>query len=178
MKFPKRQNSGIEGPSNYLKIKDGESVAGILVGELYTYFQTGFGPTAKIVGPGEGKERFRANFVVKEGDKYVAMVWNFGPKIYDALSALSDAGWDLDKTTITIARAGTTKENTRYTVTPSPKPPSEAALKAIQALELNQLGPKTFENELPSPVHISNPPLPQPRKEQAPKDERDPWEGF
>lgn len=150
MKFPKREHA--DGPSNYLKLKDGESVTGILAGELYSYFQTGFGPTAKIVGPGEGKERFRANFVVKEGDKYVAKVWEFGPKIYDILSALSENGWDLNNTLLTISRSGTTKENTKYTVTPSPKSPTQQAMKEIERLELNSLGPKEFANEIKPPV--------------------------
>jgi hypothetical protein len=141
MKFPPRSTNG-EGPSHYLKIKDGESVTGILRGELYKYWQTGFGPTAQIVGPGEGKERFRHNIVVKDGDHYVAKVWEFGPKIYDTLSALDGSGWDLANTLLTISRAGSTKENTKYTVTPNKKEPSVAAMKEIEKLELINLGPK------------------------------------
>lgn len=151
MKFPKRQGSGSDGPSNYLKIKDGESVTGILAGKIHIYYQNGFGPTAEIVGPGEGKQRFRHNFVVKENDQYVAKVWEFGPKIYDILSALSDpkqGGWDLDNTLLTISRTGTTKENTKYTVTPNKKEPTAAALKEIEKLGLNALEPKPFQNEI------------------------------
>lgn len=160
MKFPKRQSNGYDGPSNYLKIKDGESVTGILAGHVCSYFQTGFGPTAIIVGPGSGgKERFRTNFVVKEGDKYVAKVWEFGPKIYDTLSALSENGWDLSNTILTVARTGSTKENTKYTVTPSPKSPTAAALKEIAAMELNQLEPKPFQNEIKPPADDSGIPF-------------------
>lgn len=143
MKFPPRQSNGSDGPSNYLKIKDGESVTGILRGELYKYYQIGFGQTAQIVGPGEGKERFRHNFVVKEADgTYVAKVWEFGPKIYDILSALDVSGWELANTILTISRTGSTKENTKYTVTPNKKEPTATALKEIDKLELNNLGPK------------------------------------
>lgn len=152
MRFPKRANSGHDGPSNYLKIKDGESVTGILRGKIHTYYQSGFGPTAQIVGPGEGKERFRHNFVVKENDKYVAKVWEFGPKIYDMLSALDEAGWDLSKTLLTVSRSGSTKENTKYTVTPNKKEPTPAAMKEIEKLEMNTLGPKgSFPNEIERP---------------------------
>jgi hypothetical protein len=150
MKFPKRQNNG-DGPSNFLKVKDGESVTGILSGKLYIYYQNGFGPTAQIVGPGEGKQRFRHNFVVKEGDQYVAKVWEFGPKIYDQLAALDENGWELEKTLLTISRTGSTKENTKYTVTPSKKEPPAAALKEISKLELNHLEPKVFQSEIDSP---------------------------
>lgn len=144
-KFPPRQNSGSDGPSNYLKIKDGSSVSGILMGEMYSYWQTGFGQTAKLVGVGEGKERFRHNMAVKENDEYVMRVWEFGPKIYDILSALDEAGWDLNNTVITISRVGSTKENTKYTVTPNKKEPPAATMKAIAGLELNKL-----EHRLPS----------------------------
>lgn len=148
MKFPKRQGSGHDGLSNYLKIKDGESVTGILAGKIHIYYQNGFGPTAEIVGPGEGKQRFRHNFVVKENDQYVAKVWEFGPKIYDLLAALDETGWELGKTLLTISRTGTTKENTKYTVTPNKKEPTAAALKEIEKLGLNALEPKPFQNEI------------------------------
>lgn len=150
MKFPKRQNGG-DGPSNYLKIKDGESVTGILVGKPHVYYQVGFGPTAQVVGPGEGKQRFRHNFIVREGDGYVAKVWEFGPKIYDTLAALEDSGWDLDKTLLTVSRTGSTKENTKYTVTPNKKEPTAQALKEIAKLELNTLEPKAFQSEIEKP---------------------------
>lgn len=143
MEFPKRSNGGgSDGPSNYLRIKDGESVTGILRGELYKYYQTGFGPTAQVVGPGEGKERFKANFVVKEDEKFVAKLWEFGPKIYDMLAALHESGWKLDNTLLTISRVGSTKENTKYTVSPMKKEPTAAAMKEIEKLEMNSLGPK------------------------------------
>ena len=150
MKFPKRDR--VNGPSNYLKLKDGESVTGILRGDLYKYYETGFGPTAKIVGPGEGAEKYRANFIVKEGAQYVAKVWNFGGKIYDTLSALEESGWDLDHTLLTVSRVGTTKENTKYTVTPVKQEPSPSALKEIEKLELNTLTPKPFQNEIQKPA--------------------------
>lgn len=148
MKFPKRQNGGHDGPSNYLKVRDGESVTGILSGKIHIYYQNGFGPTAQIVGPGEGKQRFRHNFVVKDGDQYVVKVWEFGPKIYDQLAALDENGWELEKTLLTISRTGSTKENTKYTVTPNKKEPTPAALKEIAKLNLNHLEPKGFPSEL------------------------------
>lgn len=150
MKFPARPKT--DGPSNYLKIKDGESVSGILRGELFTYYETGFGPTAKIVGLGEGGvQKFRSNFIVNEGGKYVAKVWTFGGRVYDTLAALEKNGWDLDNTLLTISRTGSTKENTKYTVTPSPQKPTPQALQAINALELSQLAPKEFQNEITPP---------------------------
>jgi hypothetical protein len=142
MKFPKRENGGGggSGPTNFLRLKDGETVTGILRGDLYSFFSVGFGANTKVVGPGEGgKERYRHNIVVKEGDGYVAKIWEFGSKIYDDLSALEASGWDLQNTLITIARKGSTKENTKYTVTPVKKEPAPATMKIIESLELNTL---------------------------------------
>jgi hypothetical protein len=141
MKFPKREGSGNSEGGNgpFLRIKDGEQVTGILRGKTYQFYQSGFGAASKVVGPGEGKERFRHNFIVKEGDQYVAKIWEFGPKIYDALSALEASGWELETTLLTISRVGSTKENTRYTVTPQKKEPTPAAMKEIDKLTLNVL---------------------------------------
>jgi hypothetical protein len=153
VKFPKRQNKsfgGGDGPKNFLRIKDGEDVVGMLRGEVYPFYAVGFGQDTRVVGPGEGgKERFRHNFIVKEGGKYVAKIWEFGPKIYDTLGALESGGWDLQTTMITISRTGSTKENTRYTVTPIKKEPSALVLKEIEALPLNML---EHRESLPMPT--------------------------
>jgi len=142
MKFPPRQQAGEggEGGGGYLRLKDGESVTGILRGDIHVFYAIGFGADTRVVGPGQGgKRKYRHAFVVKEGQGYAAKIWEFGPKIYDSLSALEAGGWDLQKTLLTINRTGSTKENTKYTVTPNRQEPSEAALNAITALELPTL---------------------------------------
>lgn len=141
MKFPPRQQgeSG-EGTGTFLRLKDGETVTGILRGDIYTFYSIGFGADTRVVEQGKGgKRKYRHNFVVKDGSGYAARVWEFGPKIYDTLSALEQGGWDLQNTLLTISRTGSTKENTKYTVTPNKKEPSEAAMKAMAELELNEL---------------------------------------
>lgn len=141
MKFPKRETSGTNG-ANFLKIKDGETITGILVGETYNYFIKGFGASSQVVGPNEGgKERFRHNLVVKEDGKLVAKIWEFGPKIYDQLAEIS-ADWDLATTNIKISRTGSTKENTKYTVVPLKAPPSAATMKELNSIELHVLNHK------------------------------------
>lgn len=136
MKFPPRaQSDSYEGVGHFLRLKDGDKVTGILIGELHEFYAKGFGAQTEIVGPNEGgKRKYRHNLVIKEGKDYVAKVWEFGPKIYDQLSDFEAAGWDLKKTLITVSRTGTTKENTRYTVTPNKQEPSELALKAMSAI--------------------------------------------
>jgi hypothetical protein len=154
MMFPKREGARSEssdGASSFVRLKDGESVTGILRGPLYHFYSTGFGATTKIVGPNEGgKERYRHNIIVKDGDDYVAKIWEFGPKIYDALNALEEGGWDLQKTLLTISRTGSTKENTKYTVTPLKKEPTSATLKIIEGLKLHSLEHKEVSSAAPT----------------------------
>lgn len=154
MRFPERSGES-NSPSNYLKIKDGESVTGILVGELYTYYQTGFGPTAKVVGPGQGKERHRANIAINGLFGFEIKIWEFGSKLCDDLASLSAAGWDMDKTFITISRSGTTKETTRWTVTPNKREPTTIEMNTLSGLELNKLdhhNSNALDNEPKPPV--------------------------
>lgn len=141
MMFPPRQANGeSEGGGLYLRLKDGESITGILLGNVHVFYSVGFGADTRVVGPGEGgKKKYRHNFVVKEGQDYAVRIWEFGPKIYDQLSALEASGWELNKTLLTISRSGSTKENTKYTVTPNKKEPSEAALKAMSSLPPHEL---------------------------------------
>lgn len=138
MHFPQRSGDS-SGPSHYLKVKDGESVTGILLGELYTYYQTGFGPTAQVVGQGMGKERHRANIAIKGPSGFEVKIWEFGSKIYDDLAVLAASGWEMNRTFITISRTGTTKETTRWSVTPNKKEPTISELTLMSVLKLNEL---------------------------------------
>lgn len=140
MKFPPREQSNGEASNRFLKIQDGEKVDLVLAGDMHSFFQKGFGLTSEIVGPDEGgKERYRHNVIVKDGASYIAKIWEFGPKIYDEISALEVAGWDLDKTQLTLSRKGSKKEDTKYTLTPSPKPIPAATLKELGKVELHSL---------------------------------------
>lgn len=153
MMFPPREkNAEGEGGGTYLRLKDKEKATGIVKGKIHVFYAIGFGADTRIVGPGEGgKKKYRVNFVVKEGSDYVAKIWEFGPKIYDSLSLLESEGWDLSKTLITVTRSGSTKEDTRYGVTPNRQEPTPAALKAIGALALHELDHKARASAAQSP---------------------------
>jgi hypothetical protein len=140
--FPPRENAGSSGGGSdkFFRIKDGEMVNFVLKGPLHTFYQKGFGQLSQIVGPGEGgKQRFRQNVIVKDGNGFAVKIWEFGTKLYDTIAALQASGWDLNTTQLTLSRKGSTKENTTYTLTPIPKPISAAAAKEIEKLELHSL---------------------------------------
>lgn len=144
MRFTKReiQSSG-EGSKLFLRLKDGETVTGVLKGEVFEYFIKWENGRSQIVAAGEpgGKSRFRVNFVTPEGTALVAKIWEFGLTVYNQLAELSEE-YDLDKTKIKVTRRGTGTD-TIYMVIPLLKEPLKPAqLKAIEAVECQVLEPK------------------------------------
>jgi hypothetical protein len=139
------------GPSNFIKLKDGESISGICRGEPFEQFVIWENKVKTVVPEGTpgSKLNFKINFVVKEGTSYVAKVLEGGAQIYKQLAALSKE-WDLDQTVIIIRRDGI-ELNTEYTVMPAP-PKQQApgpALEFIASMELNDLDPQP---EPPAPA--------------------------
>ncbi len=140
MKF--RDVSELSGPSNFIKLKDGETIAGICRGEIEDGFVIWENRVKTPVSEGTpgAKFSFKVNFVVKEGTSYVAKVLEGGIQIYKQLSALS-AQWDLPDTVILISREGSGPTDTEYTVMPAPpkQQPTKEALEFIASMELNDL---------------------------------------
>lgn len=149
MKF--RDISEISGPSNIVKMKDGETVGGICRGEIVDGFVLWENRTKTEVPPNTpgAKFNFRVNFVVKEGTSYVAKVLEGGTQIYKQLAALS-AQWELEETVIYITREGTGLD-TEYTVMPAPpkQQVTKEALEFIKTLELNDLGGEPEQEQKP-----------------------------
>lgn len=140
MKF--RDISELSGPSNFIKLKDGESIAGICRGEIEENFVVWENRVKTPVPEGTPGSRFnfRVNFIVKEGTSYVAKVLEGGVQIYKQLAILS-AQWDLDETVIFISREGSGPNDTEYTVMPAPpkQQVTKEALEFIKSIELNDL---------------------------------------
>lgn len=141
MNFKKREVPNGNGNGDlFLKFHDGESKVGLLRGEPYEFYQVWEGGRSRVVAPdnASGKSRFRVNFVQREGDKFVARIWEFGLKVYNQLAELHTE-YDLSETKIKITRIG---EGTKtvYMVMPIAKEPiPKSAMKEIQALPLNAL---------------------------------------
>lgn len=140
MKF--RDDIDAGGNKDYVKLKDGETVAGICRGEpeeCYVLWENKVKTEVMQDTPG-AKFNFKINFVVKEGTVYVAKILEGGAQIYKQLAMLSKQ-WELDETVIFISRAGTGMD-TEYTVMPAPpkQQVTKEALEFIKTIELNELG--------------------------------------
>lgn len=138
MKFRDDIESG--GPSNFIKLKDKETIAGVPRGEpheCYVLWENKVKTEVPAGTPG-AKFNFKINFIVKEGTSYVAKVLEGGAQIYKQLAALSKE-WDLEDTVVIIGRDGTGLE-TEYTVMPAPpkQQPSKESLEFIKSIELNK----------------------------------------
>jgi hypothetical protein len=130
------------GPSNFVRFKDGETVAGICRGEIehgYVLWENKVKTEVPKGTPG-AKFNFKVNFIVKEGTVYVAKVLEQGAQIYKQLKALSEQ-WELEETVLLISRDGSGLE-TEYTVMPAPpkQQVTKEALEFIKTIELNDLG--------------------------------------
>jgi len=140
MKFTKRTQPGQGQPTNYLKLKNGESKTGVLQGEIHEFFVKWLEGKSKVVTKDtpEAKSRFKINFISHDDNKQLkAFVWEFGIIIYNKLAAISE-DFDLSKTTIKIKREGTGTD-TEYHIVPL-GPVSN--LDAVKAVELNILDTK------------------------------------
>lgn len=149
MKF--RDVTELSGPSNFIKLKDGESVAGICRGEIEEGFVVWENRVKTPVPEGTPGARFnfKVNFVVKEGVGYVAKMLEGGIQIYKQLAALS-AQWELEETVIFISREGSSQNDTEYTVMPAPpkQQVSKEALEFIKTMELNSFGESEKKKEI------------------------------
>lgn len=155
-----------EDTRNFIKLKGGESVTGVFRGDPYDFRIHWLQKEQRSVLC-EGKEkcpvcelgnkssfRFRVNFIVKEGEAYVAKVLEQGWTSYQALMNLQESGYDLEKQIMVITRQGTGL-NTSYSFIPSPKGlATPDSLKQIAAVKLNDLGHVTeAEKEPPEGPH-------------------------
>lgn len=130
------------GPSNFIKLKDGEDARGICRGEIretWVLWENKVKTEVPEGTPG-AKFNFKLNFIVKEGTVYVAKVLEQGVQVYKQLAALSKE-WELGETVVVIRRDGTGLD-TEYTVMPAPpkQQVSKEALEHIATIELNDLG--------------------------------------
>lgn len=141
MKFKDDIDAG--GPSNYIKLKDKETIAGVLRGEPYECYVLWENKVKTEVPKGTpgAKFNFKINMIVKDGSSYAAKVLEGGAQIYKQLATLSKE-WELDETVVIIGRDGTGLE-TEYTVMPAPpkQQVSKEAMEFIKTIELNDLAP-------------------------------------
>ena len=124
----------------FLKIADGEVVAGVLRGEVKTQYVTWADKKSTPCEPNApgAKFRFKVNFIVMDKDGNMSpKILEQGPSFYKDLKAIAE-DYDLSETLIKIKRNGSDK-NTSYTIMPTPKPPSPDTLKRLAEIELHPL---------------------------------------
>lgn len=130
MSFKPRNTGGsFEKDPNIIRLKDGQSVVGVIRGEPVEFFKA-FNPGDK---PGF---RFKVNFIVKLDGTYKAQVLEQGGKVHDAIAALVTEGWDLSTRFIKVSRTGTDKNSTKYSVVISPKEIPAEELSVINKVTL------------------------------------------
>lgn len=156
MKF--RDDIETNGPSNFIRLKDGETISGICRGEIreaWVIWENKVKSEVEAGTPG-AKFNFRVNFIVKEGAVYVAKVLENGIQIYKQLAALSKQ-WEIEETVIFISREGSGLE-TEYTVMPAPpkQQATKEAMEHIATIELNDLEPQVAEPTPPPKKEVKN----------------------
>lgn len=137
---------------DYLKLKPGESARGVFQGEpvdFRLHWKDSRGTecpgraTCEFCKEGEKSSfRFRVNFVIEENKAFVAKVFEQGKSVYEALKALNESDYDLEKYMVKITRVGSGTD-TVYNVVPVPngeiKPEVLAKIKQVKLNELKKL---------------------------------------
>lgn len=147
MKFNKPAPQG-EKSDKFLKIKDGETVKCVCLGEIYEYFIRWENGKSIIVSPGSlgAKVRYRVNVAIQDGHGFKAKILEFGRTIYDQLEMLNSTYGDITQLKIAIARKGE-KLDTVYMVMPLPNEPlAPPILAKLKTLDLNVLDTASKKN--------------------------------
>lgn len=109
----------------YLKLKDGESIKGILPSEKLTFYQIWVDkkPLPASKGDPGAKFRFKTNFVTEDGE---ALILEQGSNLFFQILEL-EKDWDLKKTIVKITRKGEEMQ-TRYSIQPTQNTATEKML--------------------------------------------------
>lgn len=142
------------GPSPFLKMKDGDVVRGVVVGDIqetYKKWINGKGIECAPDEPGAGL-RFKVNLITDENGGLVAKIWEFGILIYNQLKDINDE-YPLETTKVKISRQGSTKDNTSYTILPlvtAKDKLTDKQLEKIKAIDLHKLVASKPKNYAPT----------------------------
>lgn len=122
MKMQRPPSAKSDTKLDIIRLKDGEPVTGLAIGEFHTYYAKFNGKFFELSQKGVpgAKFRFRLNFVVKDGANWSLKVIEQGQMLYDSLYALNEE-FPLEDTVVTIKRKGSGQNDTEYSAVPSGK---------------------------------------------------------
>lgn len=139
---------------NFIQLKDKDIVQGVFRGKFH-YSEMHWVGSKSTTCPGKeicdlcradprsARFKFKVNFIVKEGDQYIAKIFEQGPAVYRQLKELNEE-FSIDKNIIKISRSGSSQNDTRYTILPSSAGPVTPALEAkLATIELHKLDGKS-----------------------------------
>lgn len=161
MKFKQYSKpAGSDGPSLYIRLKDGESVNIIPRGEIYEFYGV-FGVRGEVeASTPHAKLRFKINVVVNEQGTLKAKILEFGMSVYEQLSEIAHV-CDVTKTKLRFSRKGSGKSDTTYIILPLVNEPiSPQVMATIEALPLNVLGQKKEDHNFKDVPESGPDPLP------------------
>jgi hypothetical protein len=139
------------GNGNFIRLDDGDSVTGILAGEVRTFYSLFVDGKSEEVPEDtpKAKFRFRVNIVVKEEDgTLVPKLFEQGANVYRAFKELAQ-DYDLEQTLVKIKRTGSKMSDTKYSVLPLPTkiaPETFEKLAVIQLLPLESEASEVVAN--------------------------------
>lgn len=120
------------GNPNVIRLSDGESIQGLLMGDTYEW--------SRVFRAGEKpKFKFRVNIITKINGQMDSRIVEGGPKLYEQLQALSESGWNLEETFVQIKRTGSGQMDTVYTASVLPAKPTPEAIAAAKKIQLKNL---------------------------------------
>lgn len=140
---------------NYLRLKDKETVKGVFQGEPYEFRTHWNGRQSDLCTENtkcphcaaglKSKFRFRINFVMKEGEAYVAKIFEQGWTVYNTLKELSNE-YDLENYIVKITRSGSSINDTNYSIVPMASgavlPQTKSLISKVELINLKHEEPK------------------------------------
>lgn len=126
MKF--KEAAASEASKDFLRLKDGESVKGVLRGEPFEFKQHWVGMHTEVCkgeqcsnckAGNKASFRFRINFIINDNGRYSPRILEQGWNLYKSLNNLN-TDYDLEKHIVKLTRHGAGKNDTTYAVIPVP----------------------------------------------------------
>lgn len=166
MKFSERPQQDGGSGLPFLKLKDGEKVAGVFKGEPlegYLNWETKKWTPLDEGRPQGSNYRFRVNFITKDGAAYVAKVWEQGSFQADNIQKTQKTAQrflkkNIDEVVVIISRKGSGKDDTEYDIEIAENQPGEAGWRVINQVTLNNLSPTATKPSTTTTDEFGEPP--------------------